>query len=327
MDTEERAMLRSSLRRLLVETDAAKLIPALAEFGWFELLAAEPHEAVPALFETQGETLVTSPALASVMGAAARAGGDGHPAPSAVLPGPGAGVQPASTVTDDALQLNGYLVAGNGFTNPLVVPARRGDELVIIAFDPDDHLETRPVQGLDPWLELVRLEGRLAVDGSDIVDGADAARGWERAVAAGRRALAHELVGVAGVMLRLAVEHARERSQFGRPIGTFQALQHRLAEARVALTAAEAATAEAWAGPESISALLAKLWAGRAARLVGKHAQQTLGGMGFTWEHEFHRYLRRALALDSLLGSAPQLTADLGRQLIATGDIPQLASV
>ena len=74
MDTEERAMLRSSLRRLLVETDAAKLIPALAEFGWFELLDAEPYEAVPALFETQGETLVTSPALASVMGAAARAG-------------------------------------------------------------------------------------------------------------------------------------------------------------------------------------------------------------------------------------------------------------
>ncbi len=95
----------------------------------------------------------------------------------------------------------------------------------------------------------------------------------------------------------------------------------------MALTAAEAATAEAWAGPESIAALLAKLWAGRAARLVGKHAQQTLGGMGFTWEHEFHRYLRRALALDSLLGSAPQLTADLGRQLIATRDIPQLASV
>jgi len=306
MDTEERAMLRSSLRRLLVEADAAKLVPALAEFGWFELLAAEPHEAVPALFETQGETLVTSPALAFVMGA---------------------GVHPASTVSDDALQLDGYLIAGATPNNPLIIPAHRGDELILVVVDPGDRLWTGPVEGLDPWLEVVQLHGRVAVDGSHIVDGADAARDWERTVAAGRRALAHELVGIAGAMLRLAVEHARARSQFGRPIGTFQALQHRLAEARVALTAAEAATAEAWAGPESISALLAKLWAGRAARLVGKHAQQTLGGMGFTWEHEFHRYLRRALALDSLLGSAPQLTADLGRQLIATGDIPQLASV
>ena len=62
MDSEERAMLAASLRRLLVETDAAKLGPALAEFGWDDLLAAEPHEAVPALFEAQGETLVASPA-------------------------------------------------------------------------------------------------------------------------------------------------------------------------------------------------------------------------------------------------------------------------
>jgi alkylation response protein AidB-like acyl-CoA dehydrogenase len=327
MDTEERAMLRSSLRRLLVETDAAKLWDALAEFGWHELFAGEPHEAVPALFETQGETLVASPALGLVMGTAARAGGDGDPTPTAVLPGPGAGTQPASTLIAGTLHFDGYLAAGAAAATPLVVAARRSDELVVVAVDPDDPLPGRRVEGIDPWLELVHLEGRLDFDAGAIVDGPEAAQGWERAVAAGRRALAHELVGVAGAMLDLAVDHARERSQFGRPIGTFQALQHRLAEARVALTAAEAAAAEAWEGPETVTALLAKLWAGRAARVVGKHTQQALGGMGFTWEHRFHRYFRRALALDSLLGSAPELTAELGRELMTAGDIPRLASI
>ena len=327
MDTEERAMLRASLRRLLVETDAAKLGTALAEFGWDDLLAAEPHEAVPALFEAQGETLVASPALGSLMVAAAGVGCDGDPPPVAVLPAPGAGDQPASVVEAGTVHVDGYLTAGAAGTTGLVVAARQDDGLVLVAVEPGDGLRRRRVEGIDPGLELVHLQGRVEVGAGALADGAGAARAWERAVAAGRRALAHELVGVATAMLDLAVDHAQQRSQFGRPIGSFQALQHRLAEARVALTAAELAAAEAWAGPETISALLAKLWAGRAARCVGKQAQQTLGGMGFTWEHPFHRFFRRALALDSLLGSAPGLTAAIGRELVATGTVPQLVSL
>lgn len=327
MNTEERAMLRSSLRRLLIETDAAKLWVALAEFGWQDLFWSEPHEAVPALFEPQGETLVATPALGLVMGAAAWAGGRSDPPPAALLPGPGAGRQPASTLTAGMLLLDGYLAAGAPAATPLAVAARRGGELVVVAVEPGDQLVSRRVDGIDPWLELVHLDGRVEVGAGAVLDGAAAVQAWERAVAAGQRALAHELVGVTGAMLHLAVDHARERRQFGRPIGTFQALQHRLAEARVALTAAEATAAEAWEGPETISALLAKMWAGRAARVVGKHAQQALGGMGFTWEHRFHRCFRRALALDSLLGSATELTAELGGRLIATGEIPRLASI
>src|SRR5581483_32386 len=92
------------------------------------------------------------------------------------------------------------------------------------------------------------------------------------------------------------------------------------------LTAAEAAAAEAWADPGALTALLAKLWAGRAARLVGKQAQQVLGGMGFTWEHPFHRHARRALVLDGLLGSTTELQHELGRSLLAGhGDVPRLA--
>ena len=327
MDSEERAMLAASLRRLLVETDAAKLGPALAEFGWDDLLVAEPHEAVPALFGAQGETLVASPAIGSVMGAAAWAGRDGDLPPVAVLPGPGAGARPASVVDAGMVHVDGYLPAGAAGPTRLVVAARRGHEIVLVAVDPGDGLRRTPIEGIDPWLELVHLEGRFDVRPGAMAGGADAAPAWERAVAAGRRALAHELVGVGSAMLDLAVDHAKQRSQFGRPIGTFQALQHRLAEARVALTAAEMAAAEAWTEPETTSALLAKLWAGRAARIVAKHAQQALGGMGFTWEHRFHRCFRRALALDSLLGSASELTAEIGRELVTGGAVPQLGSL
>jgi hypothetical protein len=323
MDAEERQMLRGSLARLLAETDATKLMAALEQFGWFDLFAAEPHEAVPALFETQGEALVASPALGTVMASAASASIDGDPPRSMVLPGPGTGVEPPAVVTGSSLQIDGYGLGGADDHGRLVLAARRENRVVVAAVDAGAELSVRPVEGIDPWLEFVRLEGR--VETTHLVDGPTAAQDWETAVAAGRRALAHELLGLSRTMLALAVQHATERRQFGRPIGSFQAVQHRLADAKVALTAAEMAAAEAWSGPETISALLAKLWAGRTARLVGKHAQQTLGGMGFTWEHRFHRYFRRALALDSLLGSAPQLTAELGRRLATTADIPQLA--
>lgn len=329
MRDEEREMLRGSLARLLAETDTAKLSAALVEFGWFELLGSEPHEAVPALFEAQGESLTASPMLDAVMAPPLSALGDG-PATGdgrtvVVLPGPGAGADPRSTVTGDAVDVDGYGLAGAAGAARLLVAARRGEELVMARVAAEENLNAHPVEGIDPEMALVRLEGR--VPAAECTGGAEAAQAWVAAVAAGRRALAHELIGVSRRMLALALQHANDRRQFGRPVGSFQAVKHRLAEAQVALTAAEAAAAEAWLGPEALSAFLAKLWAGRAARLVGRQAQQVLGGMGFTWEHPFHLHFRRALLLDSLLGSTTELTSELGRSLVTSGEVPQLASL
>jgi hypothetical protein len=183
----------------------------------------------------------------------------------------------------------------------------------------------RPVEGIDPSLGLLRFEAGASDQAEVLARGNVVTGAWEQAVAAGRRALASELCGLSRAMLALAVDHAGQRRQFGQPIGQFQAVKHRLADARVALTAAEAAVAEAWADPRPLTALLAKLWAGRAARMGAKQAQQVLGGMGFTWEHPFHRHLRRALVLDALLGSTTELQHELGRSLLATGDVPDLA--
>jgi len=334
MEAGEREMLRASLRRLLAGTDAVKRPAALDEFGWPDLLASDPAEAVPALFETQGETVTASPAFNAVMAAPLLAAGGldaaGGAAPgvgdwTVVLPGPGSGSGRSGAV---------YAVAAGAPVQRCLVVGQHDGRATLAVVDAagsggsagrGGSGPVEAVEGVDPELGLVRVvdRGSLAVRLAAQGDAVTAA--WAEAVAAGRRALAHELCGLGRAMLALATDHARARHQFGRPIGGFQAVKHRLAEAKVALSAAEAAAGEAWADPGPLTALLAKLWAGRAARLTGKQAQQVLGGMGFTWEHPFHRHVRRALVLDSLLGSASELGHELGRTLLDSGEVPDLA--
>jgi alkylation response protein AidB-like acyl-CoA dehydrogenase len=171
--------------------------------------------------------------------------------------------------------------------------------------------EGRPIQGIDPSLGLVEVA-------------AAAAPLAEERLAAGRRALAHELVGCSRAMLALARDHAVDRIQFGVPIASFQAVRHRLAESLVAVESAAAAAEGAWQDEQPLTAALAKAVAGRSARTVARHAQQVLAGVGFTTEHPFHHHLRRALALDALLGDTRTLTRDLGRQLLADRRAPRL---
>ena len=134
---------------------------------------------------------------------------------------------------------------------------------------------------------------------------------------AGRRAIGWWLVGTGRAMLALARSHALDRVQFGRPLASFQAVRHRLAETYVALEGAEAAliAADSSTSPD-LSALPAKAAAGQAALTAARHCQQVLGGIGFTAEHGLHRHVRRALALDGLLGSARELTREAGTLLV-----------
>jgi hypothetical protein len=137
-----------------------------------------------------------------------------------------------------------------------------------------------------------------------------------------QRALSHELVGASQAMLELARAHALERIQFDVPIASFQAVRHRLADARVAIDAAKAAISGAWATGDAFTASVAKATAGRSARLVARHAQQVLAGIGFTAEHEFHRHFRRVRVLDHLAGDTKTLTRDIGAQLLAARTLP-----
>ena len=143
-------------------------------------------------------------------------------------------------------------------------------------------------------------------------------------LAAGRVALGWWLLGTGRAMLDLARAHALERLQFGRPIASFQAVRHRLAETVVALDGAEATLV---AAHDDLGSLLAKAAAGQAALTAARHCQQVLGGMGFTAEHGLHRHVRRALVLDGLLGSARELTREAGALLLETRSAPRLINL
>ena len=140
-------------------------------------------------------------------------------------------------------------------------------------------------------------------------------------LAAGRRALGWWLVGTSRAMLTLARQHALDRVQFGRPVASFQAVRHWLAETLVAIEGAEATLG---AATDDFGSLLAKAAAGQAALTAAKHCQQVLGGIGFTAEHELHQHVKRALLLDGLLGSARELTREAGARLRAEGSAPRL---
>jgi alkylation response protein AidB-like acyl-CoA dehydrogenase len=125
-------------------------------------------------------------------------------------------------------------------------------------------------------------------------------------------ALAAELTGVAQRAMDMAVEYAKEREQFGRPIGAYQAVSHRCAAMLYDVEEARSLTYyAAWAAdaePETLplAAHMAKARASDAAWAVTASALQVLGGIGFTWEHDLHFLLKRAKVAGQLLGSARQ---------------------
>ena len=153
------------------------------------------------------------------------------------------------------------------------------------------------------------------------------AAGDSTPLAAGRHALGWWLVGASRAMLSLARTHALDRVQFGKPVASFQAIRHRLAETLVAIEGAEATLQAAAAEPDELSFLLAKAAAGQAALTAARHCQQVLGGIGFTAEHELHRHVKRTLVLDGMLGSARELTREAGARLRAKGFAPRLAQL
>jgi alkylation response protein AidB-like acyl-CoA dehydrogenase len=111
-------------------------------------------------------------------------------------------------------------------------------------------------------------------------------------------------------VMELAVAYAKTRKQFGKPIGSFQAVQHMCAEMYLETESSRsAAYYSAWAleenMPDAATAVsIAKMYASDAARNVGNRGIQVHGGMGFTWENDVHLYYRRAKASETMLGDA-----------------------
>ncbi|MFG1931625.1 acyl-CoA dehydrogenase family protein [Mycobacterium sp. NPDC048908] len=114
--------------------------------------------------------------------------------------------------------------------------------------------------------------------------------------------LAAEQIGAAAKCLDLTVEYSKDRVQFGRPIGSFQALKHRMADLYVAVQSARAVVDDAIAEPSPTSAALARVSASEAFTKVAAEAVQMHGGIAITWEHDIQLYFKRAHSSAQLLG-------------------------
>jgi alkylation response protein AidB-like acyl-CoA dehydrogenase len=114
--------------------------------------------------------------------------------------------------------------------------------------------------------------------------------------------LAAEQIGAATKCLDLTVDYTKDRVQFGRPIGSFQALKHRMADLYVAVQSAHAVVNDALAEPSPTSAALARVAASEAFSKVAAEAVQMHGGIAITWEHDIQLYFKRAHGSAQLLG-------------------------
>jgi hypothetical protein len=300
-----------SLRSATEQHTGDALDAALHDLGWSDALSFDTRAAVSCLFEAQGAADATSSALDVVLTfGLGRALDD---TTTVVLPPIGEWGPPAS-VEGGRLVVNGLVTA----RRPSVLVVARAGAAHLATVVETAALESRDVQGVDPWLGLVALRGEVEVTGSDEV------ATWDDAAALAQLAVAHELVGASRMALALAREHALERVQFGQPIAMFQAVRHKLAEALVAIETTCAVLDAAWQDRAPQTAAMAKATAGRSARTVSRHCQQVLAGIGFTTEHDLHRYVRRILVLEQLFGSHAVLTKRLGDELVTTRTLPRL---
>ncbi len=192
----------------------------------------------------------------------------------------------------------------------------------VVSVDPS-NVDFAATAGIDPSLGLVRVRGTVAM--TDVVrhEGASATV-VEQAC---RRALAHELLGVTAAMLAMANDYAKVRTQFGQPIGTFQAVKHRLADVYVAQQAAVSVVGECWRSEPEYTTVAAKALAARACALASENCLQVLGAIGFSLEHDLHRFVRRGRVLDRLHGSEVALRRELGLLLQARGSVPRPGTV
>jgi alkylation response protein AidB-like acyl-CoA dehydrogenase len=204
--------------------------------------------------------------------------------------------------------LDGSLVPDLALVDRVLV-ARDGKLVAVPA-------EGEPLETMDSTRRL----GRLADGGGgeEVGDASALERMRVRAFAA----VALEAVGIAQRALELAVEHAKTREQFGKPIGIYQAVSHKLADSYAFTELARSlAYWAAWCVAEQddqapIAAAAAKSYAGEVAVTVCEYAIQAHGGIGFTWEHPLHRYYKRAQWIESYGGFPAAQRAEIAAAIL-----------
>jgi len=354
---ENQALLRDSAReffagecpmasvRRAAESDTAydpALWAKLAAQGYSGIIVDEVHGGVGLgivelvlLMEEAGRALLPGPLFATVAMAGTVIDACANPAQKQKYLGPIAHgdtrstlafVEPKSGWDRAALQLaakNGRLsgeklfVADAAVANTIVVIARDG---VYVVDAKASGVSITPMAGMDLTRKL------YAVSLTDVAaDELDAVASLDRALDIATTALAAEMVGGMQRTLDITVDYAKTRKQFGKPIGSFQAVQHQCADMYLETESARSAVYYAavalqdGAADASASVSIAKLYASDASRTVGNRGIQVHGGMGFTWENDLHLYYRRAKASETMLGDATFHRERLARLVVDAG--------
>jgi alkylation response protein AidB-like acyl-CoA dehydrogenase len=342
--TEEHAMLVGSVRRWLGErspmTSVRKLIDdpigydvatfrELAGMGLFDVAALDRlHLAL--VFEEMGRVLYPSPYFTTILALdVLRAAGM-----TSLVERISSGETIASfalseelTTTSDGKQLTGTSthVLFGASANVVLVPCREaeGGGVGIYAVDlPCERAKVTSEIGVDRTRRTARIElDCVKVDRSMRLEG-DGAALLRRASLLGAVLLAAEMCGAASAVLERTRSYACERKQFGRAIGSFQAVKHPIVDmlvgvelARSLALGAAAQMKHPDAQPAEIPARMAKAYAGDVLAYAVKKGVQLHGGFGFTWDCDVHLYFKRMLFSRAMLGDGTHHRAELGKRL------------
>lgn len=292
--------------------DAAPLWKTYVDAGWTELTDPENAVELAIVLEELGRATDPTPFLATLTQFAPLVGERFDPQ------GTGSAVYTGVSAHRDA---QGWLLNG---TDRFVLDGDRADRFAVVTdagvFLVDGAaVTTRRADVFDPVLHV----SEVSFSGVHVGDGDRLEIDPERARHIALMGMSITMVGACQRILDLALEHAKSRYQFGVPIGSFQAIQHKAVDMHVAIERARALsyfaalTIAADDPRRRLAAAMAKASAGECQALVFRHGLQTFGAMGFTWENDLQFALKRAKAGELMLGGASEHRALIAEEFDA----------
>ena len=339
------------VRKMMADETAhsTELWKKIAQLGWLGIIVPEEYGGsggnfldLVVILEEMGKSLLPGPFFATVLlGSTAVLAGGSAAQKAALLPTvaagnllltlavaepsgryDAAGVTLAATSKGSDFVLSGekLFVQDAHVADQLVVAARTGQ-----GSSPQDGITLFLVDAKAPGVRISQLKTvdmtrrqchvafqDVAVAGAQVLG--EVGKGWpivRRVLDQAMAGLCVEVVGTAQKALDIAVAYAKERVQFGKPIGSFQAVKHKCVDMMVQVENARSLTYyAAWTVDENVPEVgqavpMAKAYCSDMAKTVTSEAIQVHGGIGFTWEHDMHLFYRRGLAAEAAFGSAP----------------------
>lgn len=292
--------------------DATPLWKTYVDAGWTELTDSENAVELAIVLEELGRATDPTPFLATLTQYAPLVGDRFDPQCT------GSAVYAGISAHRDA---DGWLLNG---TDRFVLDGDRADHFAVVTDAGVFHVEagavtTRRADVFDPVLHV----SEVSFHGAQVADSDRLEIDVERARHIALMGMSMTMVGACQRVLDMALDHAKNRHQFGVPIGSFQAIQHKAVDMHVAIERARALsyfaalTIAADDPRRRLAAAMAKASAGECQDLVFRHGLQTFGAMGFTWENDLQFALKRAKAGELMLGGAAEHRALIAEEFDA----------